>query len=117
MKMVREPSALLDAVTRLSRKSNDLAGPSAQRLRCAAGRKNATFRAEFLPCPKCRQNVQTRWRREGDFNPRNLCGIPKSPNLRAIWEGLTEQNRSSTGLAVRRESSLCVSLGGQSPRS
>jgi hypothetical protein len=37
-------------------------------LRCAAGGKNAAFRGEFLPSPKCRQDVQTGWRREGDLN-------------------------------------------------
>jgi hypothetical protein len=67
------------------------------------------------------QNVGKMYRlaggERGILTPETLCGIPKSPNLRAILEGLTEQNRSSTGLAVRRESSLCVSLGGQSPRS
>jgi hypothetical protein len=32
-----------------------------------------------------------------------------------FWPVLTEQSRGSAGLAVRRESSLCVSLGGERP--
>jgi hypothetical protein len=43
---------------------------SASSLRCAAGGKNATIRAEFPLSPKCRQHVWTGWRRDGDLNRR-----------------------------------------------
>ena len=40
------------------------------------------LRAEFPPSPKCRQNVQTGWRRGGDLNPRNPFEFTRSPGVR-----------------------------------
>jgi hypothetical protein len=52
---------------RMLAESGEFGGGS---LRCAAGRKNTAFRAEFPPSPKFRQNVRTGWWREVDSNCR-----------------------------------------------
>jgi hypothetical protein len=104
----RPPRAHSDAkanrfLLRTERMLAESGGSGVSRLSpCTAGRRNATFSAEYVPSPKLSHNVQTVWRSGVDSNCRfrlfdRKRPVPARYSFSITVEGAPEADRRTTG--------------------